>query len=113
MRLAVTIGGSVVGVGVALQLVLKTVSLIAGHLDRLNSGSLAGDAGFFAAFLGMALVPLALFLLVLAGIGRWVRSRQDPGFFTRAIWAALAMMIISLALLLADVGVLGGGIIPH
>ena len=113
MRLVLIIGGSVVGVGVALQLALKIVSLIAGHVERLNAGSLSGDAGFFAAFLGLALVPLAVLLVVLAIIGRFVRARQDPVFFTRAIWGALAMTIVALALLLANVGELGGGIIPH
>ena len=68
---------------------------------------------FFAAFLGLALVPLALFVVMLASIGRWVRARQDPAFFTRAIWAAVAMTFVALALLLADVGTLGGGVIPH
>ncbi len=113
MRLVVTIVGSVLGVGVALQLALKIVSLIAGHVESLNAGSLAGDAAFFAAFLGLALVPLALLLVVLASIGRWVRARQDPAFFTRAIGAAVAMTIVTLALLFASVGELGGGIIPH
>jgi len=113
MRLAVIIGGSVVGIGVALQLGLKIVSLIAGSVERLNAGSLAGDAEFFAAFLGLALAPLALIVVMLASIGRWVRARQDAAFFTRAIWAAVAMTVVTLALLLAGVGSLGGGIIPH
>jgi len=113
MRLAVIIGGSVVGAGVALQLALTIVSLIAGHVERLNVGSLAGDAGFFAAFLGLALVPLAVIVVVLASIGRWARARQDPAFFTRAILAAVTMTIVTLGLLLAGVGSLGGGIIPH
>ena len=113
MRWVVIICGSVVGVGVALQIVLKIVSLVAGRVERLNAGSLASDAEFFAAFLGLALVPLGLILVLLAGIGRYVRARQDPAFFTRAIWAALAMTIVTLALLLAGVATLGGGIIPH
>ena len=113
MRLAVIIGGGVVGVGVALQLLLEIVSVIAAYVERVNPGNLAGDSGFFAAFLGLALVPLALLLVMLACIGRWVRARQDPAFFTRAIWAAVAMTIVSLTLLLADLGTLGGGIIPH
>jgi hypothetical protein len=107
------IGGSLAGVGVAIQLVLQIVSIIAGYFDQLKGGSLAGDAGFFAAFLGLALVPLALLVAMLAGLGRYIRVKQDPAFFTRAIWAALAMMMVSLGLLLADVGALGGGIIPH
>jgi glycine/D-amino acid oxidase-like deaminating enzyme len=113
MRRVVIIGGSVVGVGVALQLALTIVSLIAGHVERLNAGSLAGDAGFFAAFLGLALVPLAVIVVVMASIGRWIRARRDPAFFTRAILAAVTMTIVTLGLLLAGVGSLGGGIIPH
>ena len=110
MRRVVSIGGSVVAAGVALQLALKIVSMIAG---QMSGGNLASDSAFFGAFLGLALVPLGLLLVVLAVIGRFVRARQDAVFVTRAIWRALAMTIIALALLLADVGSFGGGIIPH
>lgn len=113
MRRVVTIGGSLVGVGVAVQLVLTIVALIAAHVESLSSGSLAGDAGFFAAFLGLALVPLAVLFLVLAMIGKYFDARQNPVFFRRAIGVAVAMTIVSLALLLGGVGELGGGIIPH
>jgi hypothetical protein len=113
VRRAVMIAASLVGAGVAIQVVLQMVSILAGYFDRSNTGSLAGDAGFFAAFFGLALVPLALLVAMLAGIGRYLRAKQDPAFFTRAIWVALAMMMVSLGLLLADAGTLGGGIIPH
>ena len=109
MRLAVTVSAAAVGAGVLLQLVLTLVSLIAGYMD---AGSLAGDAGFFAAFSGLALVPLTVLLVLLASIGKWVRA-HDARFFQRARWAAVTMMVLASALLLGNAGTLGGGIVPH
>jgi hypothetical protein len=113
MRRAIMVLGSVAGIGVAIQLALTIVGVVAGQIDRPNAGSLAGDAGFFAAFLGLGLVPFAVLVVAIAVIGKCLQSPQNSVFFTRAIWAAITTALIALALLVAGVGALGGGIIPH
>lgn len=113
MRTALLIGWWLAGGLFGVQLLLAAVAGLAPILVRASVGNvnLGGDALFFSALLGLPLALGALLLLAL-GLAGWLRQPvQARSFFARSTACAAALLVASIAWLVANAGLFGGGII--